>query len=52
MNVDRRSGKVCYLVPELCRMTGITPQMKDDFKLMREVKQYTHSDAPLKVKDS
>jgi len=26
--------------------------MKDDFKLMREVKQYTHSDAPLKVKDS
>ncbi|CDW87091.1 macronuclear development protein 1 [Stylonychia lemnae] len=51
LNLDMRTGKVTHLIPELCKMTGITAQMKDDFKIMREIKQFTHSDAPLKVRD-
>ena len=29
------------LVPELCNMTGLTDQMKADFKVMKDVAQFT-----------
>ena len=30
-----------YLIPELCRLTGLTDQMKADFKVMKDVAQFT-----------
>lgn len=38
-------------MPELCRMTGLTSALLDDFRAMREIKQVTHSDAPVKVRE-
>merc|ERR550517_1361310 len=33
--------KTIALVPELCNMTGLTDQMKADFKVMKDVAQFT-----------
>ncbi|KRX10750.1 Ribonuclease H-like domain [Pseudocohnilembus persalinus] len=30
-----------YLVPELCKLTGLSEKMRGDYKLMQEVAQYT-----------
>ena len=32
-------------------MTGLTSALLEDFKVMREVKQLTHSDAPVKARE-
>ena len=32
-------------------MTGLSDQMLSDFKVMREIKGITHTDAPIKVKE-
>jgi aubergine len=48
---DRRTGRINYLVPEMCRMTGLTEALTDDFRAMRDIKALTHSDAPVKVKE-
>lgn len=37
-HLNKRTGMKTYLIPELCRMTGLTEQMLADFKIMREVK--------------
>ena len=29
------------LIPELCNLTGLTDQMKADFKVMKDVAQFT-----------
>lgn len=51
MSVNKRTGFVAYLVPELCLMTGLTDMMKDDFKVMRDIKREVLTDAPVKVKE-
>ncbi len=51
LSVNRRTGYVSYLVPELCLMTGLTDQMKDDFKVMRDIRREVLTDAPVKVKE-
>ena len=33
--------KLTALVPELCTMTGLTDSMKNDFKVMKDVAQFT-----------
>lgn len=33
-----------FLVPELCRLTGMTDRQRGDFRLMRDVAQYTRVD--------
>ncbi|XP_008216870.1 piwi-like protein Siwi isoform X2 [Nasonia vitripennis] len=40
---DRRAGKeeLVYLVPELCRSTGLTDLMRNNFRLMSALAQYT-----------
>lgn len=47
----KRKGRDVYLIPELCRLVGLTEQMKDDFKLMREYNSSVKTDAPVKVKE-
>lgn len=34
-------AETIYLVPELCRMTGLTDQQKSNFQLMKSVAEYT-----------
>ena len=34
-------AKTIFLVPELCNMTGLTDQMKSNFKVMKDVAQFT-----------
>jgi len=34
-------AKLIALVPELCHLTGLTDQMKNDFKVMKDVAQFT-----------
>ena len=34
-------AKLIALVPELCNMTGLTDQMKADFRVMKDVAQFT-----------
>lgn len=36
-----QNSDICCLVPELCCLTGLTLEMKDDFKLMRELRNRT-----------
>ncbi|XP_011300056.1 protein aubergine [Fopius arisanus] len=40
---DRRAGQdeIIYLVPELCRATGLTDKMRNDFRLMSALAQHT-----------
>ena len=40
-----------HLVPELCRLTGLTEELLDDYKAMRDIKSVTHADAQVKVKE-
>lgn len=51
LHKDRRTNRDVFLVPELCRMVGLTEQMRDDFKLMREYNSFVKVDAPIKVKE-
>ena len=37
----RRERGAIWLIPELCLMTGYTDQMKNDFRIMKEVAKTT-----------
>jgi hypothetical protein len=47
----KRTGRETFLIPELCRMTGLSKELLEDFKAMKDIKQVSHSDAPIKVKE-
>ena len=40
---ERRAGQseLVYLVPELCRMTGLTDEMRANFNLMKALAEHT-----------
>ncbi|XP_043469025.1 piwi-like protein Siwi isoform X2 [Leptopilina heterotoma] len=48
---QRRSGmpELIYLVPQLCRTTGLTDQMRNNFQLMKEVAKYTCADPNVRI---
>lgn len=39
-SLEKQDRLIC-LVPELCHMTGLTDEMRNDFKVMKDVAQYT-----------
>lgn len=43
---DIRDGRdqLVYLVPELCRATGLTDKMRSNFQMMREMANHTQMD--------
>lgn len=49
---ERRAGQdeYVYLVPELCRMTGLTEEMRGNFSLMRDLGEYTRINPPVRIK--
>jgi aubergine-like protein len=49
---ERRSGKpeYVYLVPELCRLTGLTDEMRANFILMKDLGEHTRINPPVRVK--
>jgi len=46
---DRKTGQEVALVPELCQVTGLTDQMRSDFRLMKDLAEITHTNADRKV---
>jgi aubergine-like protein len=50
---DLRRGQsdVIYLVPEVCHLTGLSDQMRSDFKVMRDVGDVTRLDPNARVRD-
>jgi hypothetical protein len=34
---NQRTGREVCLIPELCKMTGLTPEMRANFNMMKEV---------------
>jgi aubergine-like protein len=49
---ERRSGEpeYVYLVPELCRMTGLTDDMRGNFAVMRDLGEHTRINPPVRLK--
>lgn len=49
---ERRDGKpeYVYLVPELCRLTGMTEEMRGNFSLMRDLSEHTRINPPVRLK--
>ena len=49
---ERRAGKseYVYLVPELCRLTWLTDEMRANFSLMRDLGEHTRINPPLRLK--
>lgn len=50
---ERRSGEAeyVYLVPELCRLTGLTDEMRADFHLMRDLGRMCTFESPSHIKE-
>ncbi|XP_043484450.1 piwi-like protein Siwi [Leptopilina heterotoma] len=48
---DRRAGQaeLIYLVPELCRLTGLTDDMRSDFRTMNALATYTKLDPRTRI---
>lgn len=42
--INERKNKVTWIIPELMRMTGMTDEMRNNFKVMKAVAQYTRLD--------
>lgn len=49
VNKDRKTGNEILLIPELCCLTGLTDQMRSDFRLMKDLAVITHTDAQRKL---
>ncbi|KAF7996956.1 hypothetical protein HCN44_002602 [Aphidius gifuensis] len=49
-NRQDSTDTIVYLVPELCRATGITDAMRNDYKLMDAMAQHTRISAETRVK--
>jgi aubergine-like protein len=49
---QRRAGKpeLVFLVPELCRLTGLTEEMRGNFHLMRDLGEHTRINPPTRIK--
>lgn len=50
---DIRAGhpEFIYLIPELCRATGMTEEMRSNFKLMQQLSEYTRMNPQARVKN-
>lgn len=44
--------QIIYLVPEYCRLIGLTDEIMDDYKAFREVRFTRRTDAPVKIAES
>jgi len=51
INKDRKTGNEVALIPELCQLTGLTDQMRADFRLQKDLAQIVHTNAEKKVKE-
>lgn len=51
INKDRKTGNEVALIPELCQLTGLTDQMRFDFRLMKDLAQIVHTNAEKKVQE-
>jgi aubergine len=49
---DRKTKRTIYLIPELCKMTGLSDSHRKDFRLMKEMAKITHKSAGDRLKES
>lgn len=49
INKDRKTGNELALLPELCQLTGLTDQMRADFRLQKDLAQIVHTNADKKA---
>jgi len=47
---DKLDEKQVYLIPELCRMTGLDKKSKNDVPLMEKIAKYTRLDPNERLK--
>ena len=50
-NIDRRSQQEVLLVPELCYLTGLTDEMRKDFRLMADLATHTRVEPSKRFKE-
>ena len=48
---NRRTGTEIVLVPELCKMTGLTDGMRANFNLMRDLGTILHKGGQERIKE-
>lgn len=48
---DIRGGRIdqIFLIPELCRATGLTEKNRQNFTLMKDIAKYTKMDVPTRI---
>ena len=51
INKDRKTGNEVALIPELCQQTGLTDQMRADFRLQKDLSQIVQANADKKAKE-
>ena len=44
--VNRKNGEKTYLIPELCRLTGLPDELRRNFTAMKSIAEVTHPVAP------
>jgi aubergine len=49
INKDRKTGVEIALIPELCQLTGLTENMRADFRLMKDLAGICHTNAQKKL---
>jgi hypothetical protein len=49
---DVRKERLIYLVPEVCRLVGLTEDIMEDRKAYTELKIARRTDAPIKIKEA
>ena len=50
MTYDKSSEKTIYLIPELCKMTGLDKKSRNNVKLMNKIAKYTRLDPDERLK--
>jgi len=48
---DKKQRRKIFLIPELCKMTGLSDKQRTDFRLMKNMATITHKSAENRLKD-
>lgn len=49
LTTDKKTKQKCFLIPELCFLTGLTDEMRRNFNLMKSISKYTIGQAHQKT---
>ena len=49
---DRKTGKICYFIPEICQLTGMSDAQRANFNLMRDMSRVLHKQADVRIQEA